>query len=172
MTAVQYLPIASVGFVHSFVTYAPTRTVTDGVLAASTTVTSATAAFTSSDVGAAISGGTIPANSTISSVTNSTTVIISAAASGSASGVTLTITKTNAFAASTFGTALTSAFASSAGTIQTLTDAQVTGNALVVSNDAVVMTVAPTNSVSYYQNNWIQVTPAQLAAQYVQYFTS
>ncbi len=71
---------------------AQTRTVTDGVTNATTTVTSATAAFTQYDVGARISGGTIPANATILSINSSNSVVISAAASGSASGVTITVT--------------------------------------------------------------------------------
>lgn len=70
-----------------------TRSVTDGATtASSTTVTSATAAFTSADVGARISGGSIPAGATISSVTNGTTVVISAAATATATAVTLTVT--------------------------------------------------------------------------------
>ena len=59
--------------------------------ASSTTVTSATAGFTSADVGLTITGGSIPAGATISSVTNATTVVISAAATGTATGVTLTV---------------------------------------------------------------------------------
>jgi hypothetical protein len=172
MTAVNYLPIKSLSFLQSFVQFTPTRTVTDGVLAATTTVTSATAAFTSSDVGAAISGGTIPANATISSVTNGTTVVISAAATGSASGVTLTITRTSALAAGVLNTALTSAYAASAGTIQCFADSQVTGNALVVANDVTVLSVAPTNWVGWNGGQWSQYTPAQLTANFVQYFTS
>jgi Phage tail tube protein len=73
------------------VTTSASRTVSDGVTNATTTVTSATANFTASDVGKNISGGTIPAGTFIASRTNSTTVILSAAATGSASGVTLTI---------------------------------------------------------------------------------
>jgi Phage capsid family len=68
------------------------RFVADGVLNSTTTVTSATAAFTSADVGSSISGIGIPALATIASVTNATTVVISAAATATASGVTLTIT--------------------------------------------------------------------------------
>lgn len=69
------------------------RTVTDGVTtASSTTITSATAAFVTGDVGRVISGGTIPANATISSVTNSTTAVLSAACTSSASGVTFNLT--------------------------------------------------------------------------------
>ncbi len=67
------------------------RTVADGVTNTTTTVTSATAAFTEDDVDQPISGGTIPAGATIVSITSGTSVVISAAASGSAGGVTITI---------------------------------------------------------------------------------
>lgn len=80
--------------VYRFDGLKPSRQVTDAVTNATTTVTSATAAFVSTDVGRSISGGTIPANAVINSVTNATTVVISAAASGSASGVTVTIADT------------------------------------------------------------------------------
>lgn len=69
------------------------RIVTDGVTTSlSTTVTSATAAFTSADVGAAISGSGIPTGATIISVESSTSVTISVPATLTASGVSLTIT--------------------------------------------------------------------------------
>jgi hypothetical protein len=67
------------------------RSVNDGTTIIGTTVTSATAAFVAGDVGKAISGGSIPANATIVSVTNGTTVVISAPATAAASGVTLVI---------------------------------------------------------------------------------
>jgi len=67
------------------------RTVTDGVTNATTTVTSATASFTSTDQWKNISGGSIPSGAFIVSVTNGTTVVISAAATASASGVSVTI---------------------------------------------------------------------------------
>lgn len=67
------------------------RTVSDGVLNTTTTVTSATAVFTSADVGKAISGTGIPVGTTISSITNATTVVLSAAATATASGVALVI---------------------------------------------------------------------------------
>lgn len=68
------------------------RTVTDGVITnLSTTVTSATANFTSSDVGQKLSGTGIPSNTTIASLTNSTTVVLSAAATASNTGVTFNI---------------------------------------------------------------------------------
>jgi hypothetical protein len=75
---------------HRYVT-AIKRTVSDGATTnTSTTVTSATAAFTSADVGAKITGTGIPAAATIASVTNATTVVISAAATATATGVSLT----------------------------------------------------------------------------------
>lgn len=68
------------------------RSITDAVLNGTTTVTSATANFTSADVGATLaSSGNIASGTYISSVTNSTTVVISAAASVSATGVPVTI---------------------------------------------------------------------------------
>lgn len=73
------------------VTTTASRSVSDGVLNATTTVTSATAAFVAGDVGKNISGGSIPSGAFIVSRTNGTTVVISAAATGSASGVSLTI---------------------------------------------------------------------------------
>jgi hypothetical protein len=71
---------------------AATTVVTDGATTnADATVTSATAAFTAADVGAPISGTNIPAGAYIISVTNATTVEISANATATGSGITLTI---------------------------------------------------------------------------------
>lgn len=69
----------------------PTRSVSDGVLNGTTTVTSATAAFATTDVGASIAGVGIPAGATITVRGSATSVTISAAASISATGVGLTI---------------------------------------------------------------------------------
>lgn len=74
----------------------------DGVATGgSTTFTSATANFTGADVGATISqtatkgtlnqGGTFPAGTTIASVTNATTVVLSAAATASGTGINFLI---------------------------------------------------------------------------------
>jgi hypothetical protein len=68
------------------------RFVADAVLNSSTTVTSATAAFTSADVGSFVTGTGIPAGATVASVTNATTIVLSAAATATASGVIITIT--------------------------------------------------------------------------------
>jgi hypothetical protein len=67
------------------------RSVSDAVTNATTTVTSATAAFVANDAGATVSGTNIPAGATIVSVTNSTTIVISAAATGSGAGGSLVI---------------------------------------------------------------------------------
>lgn len=67
------------------------RAVSDGVLNETTTVTSATAAFTSGDERKPISGTGIPAGAYIVSVTSATAVVISAAATATASSVAITI---------------------------------------------------------------------------------
>jgi Phage capsid family len=68
------------------------RFVGDALLNSSTTVTSATPAFTSGDVRSFVTGTGIPAGATIAPVTNATTVVLSAAATATGSGVTITIT--------------------------------------------------------------------------------
>lgn len=68
------------------------RTVADAVLATSTTVTSATAAFVAADVGKVITGIGIPLGTTITVIGSGTSVTISAAATLSASGVTIALT--------------------------------------------------------------------------------
>lgn len=76
-------------------TPAASRTVNDGVTTAtSTTVTSATAAFTACDVGVPISGGSIPGGATIQVINSGTSVTLSAAATTTAATVSLTITPT------------------------------------------------------------------------------
>ena len=67
------------------------RRVTDAATATSTALTSATAAFTSADVGRVVIGAGITAGTTIASVTNPTTVVLSAATTATASGVVVTI---------------------------------------------------------------------------------
>lgn len=81
------------GYVWTPPVAATTRSsLADGTTTAgSTTVTSASAAFVAGDVGKAISGTNIPTNATIVSVTNSTTVVISAAAATAGSTSVLTI---------------------------------------------------------------------------------
>lgn len=68
------------------------RQIADAVFNATTTITSATAAFTSADVGRAVMGNnSIPLGAYIVSVTNSTTAVISAAATSSQSAQPLII---------------------------------------------------------------------------------
>lgn len=68
------------------------RTVADGATtAASTTVTSATGAFTSTDIGTAITGAGIPVGAKIVSITSATSVVISAPATATGTGISLTI---------------------------------------------------------------------------------
>src|SRR5271166_3794624 len=70
--------------------YPVTPTVTDAVLDSTTTVTSAIAGFAASDVGSPVTGTGIPAATTIASVTSATTIVLSAAATATATGVALT----------------------------------------------------------------------------------
>lgn len=101
----QYEP-ADIGFLNgthgTTITASPTanRTLTipdttatyaDGVANSTTTYTSATAAFVASDAGLPISGTNIPAGTTIASRTNSTTIVLSQAATATASGLTFHI---------------------------------------------------------------------------------
>lgn len=78
-------------------TYQSVRSVSDGVLNQTTTVTSATANFTSADVGKPISATGIPFGSTIVTVSNSTTVIISSPATVTSTGVSITIADSVSF---------------------------------------------------------------------------
>ena len=79
----------------SFVNYPGSRSVQDAVTTSgSTTVTSATANFTSSDVGASITGSNIASGATIQSVTNNTTAVMSAAATATGSAQTVTLNGT------------------------------------------------------------------------------
>jgi hypothetical protein len=75
------------------------RTVTNGVTNGTTTITSASAAFVSADIGATVTGSAdLPGGVTIASVTNGTTAVLSAAATGSHTGQTFTITRVGAAA--------------------------------------------------------------------------
>jgi hypothetical protein len=86
--------VASLNMNKALVDYGTrmTRTVTDGVtVSSSTTLTSATAAFTSADVGNPITGTNIPAATTISGYTSATSVTLSKPATASGSPVTFKI---------------------------------------------------------------------------------
>jgi len=71
-------------------------TFTDGVTNTDTSLTSATAAFVSTDVGLGITELVFPQGATIASVTNGTTVVLSAATTATATGVTITIARVHA----------------------------------------------------------------------------
>lgn len=69
------------------------RSVANGVTNSTTTITSSTIAFKSDDVGKLITGTNIPAGAYIASVTNATTAVLSASATGSGSSITFTLMK-------------------------------------------------------------------------------
>ena len=101
--------------VLAFGAVADWKFVSDGVTTnTSTTVTSATASFTSNDVGKHIAGSGIPTGATISSVTNSTTVVISSAATATASSVLISWGTDNT---SAFNAAVDAAVAADGGVI-------------------------------------------------------
>jgi hypothetical protein len=76
----------------------PSRAVVDGAITSgSTTLTSATAKFTWGDVGATVTGTGIPAFTSISSVTNLTTVVLSANATATSTGVSVSIADLSAY---------------------------------------------------------------------------
>lgn len=75
--------------------------VADGVTNGTTTITSATAAFTAADVGAPISGTDIPAGAYIAAYTNPTTVVLSVAATGSGAARAWVISREKVFHSST-----------------------------------------------------------------------
>ncbi len=70
------------------------RSFADGVISTSTALTSATAAFVSTDVGSLVSGTGIFPGTTIATVTNGTTVVLSHATTATASSVRITLSYT------------------------------------------------------------------------------
>lgn len=101
------------------VSFTASRSVTDGVTTSgSTTVTSATAAFTSADVGKTIGNTNLPSGSIIQSVTNGTTVVMSQAATATSSAQTFVIGPTSWHVANT----LNSTSGGAQPTSNTLTD--------------------------------------------------
>lgn len=117
------------------------RTVNDGVTTnASTTVTSATAAFTSSDISRTISGAGIPSGATITAVGSATSITISAAATASATGVTLTLGPLSTLTAAEWETALSKFTVSEFGMGQVA----IPGVSTAAAHDAVVAHSAAT----------------------------
>lgn len=174
MAAIQVLPNAAFLQAQSFVRYA-TRVVTDGVTSSNTALTSATAAFTPNDVGASVSGAGIANGTTISSVTNGTTVVLSQATTATASGVTVTITQTAALAAPLLATALNSQFGATAGNVQVFVDTTTgqTSNAVVDDQNNYVFSVPRGAWVGFNNGVWSwYVNSASLTAAFTQYSTS
>lgn len=79
---------------HIMSTFGGSRVITDGVTATDTSLVSLTAHFTSLDVGRNVSGAGIFAGSTIVSVTNDRTVVLSHVTTATATGVTILIAPT------------------------------------------------------------------------------
>lgn len=79
------------GWTRSGMTSSGGRTITDGVLNATTTITSAAAAFTSLDLGSAVTGIGIPPLTSIITITSSTSVVLNQATNTTSSGVTINI---------------------------------------------------------------------------------
>ena len=101
MTATYHFSIVQGGTFNRTITWKtrdtvidPERAVTDAVTNGTTTVTSATANFVAGDVQREVSGTNIPAGAYIVSRTNGTTIVISAAATASGTGGTLTVLST------------------------------------------------------------------------------
>jgi hypothetical protein len=171
--AVEYLPTATIQRFY-FTTYVGTRVVTDGVTTnTSTTLTSATAAFSSFDVGAAITGTGIPGGATIASVTNATTVVLSAAATATGSGVSVTIARTTANGLAGFQAALIADWGASGtisaqlpSTFQVLVNSNAPTVALVLVNANLILSVPRDSVVGFNQGSWQVLTAAALAASY------
>jgi hypothetical protein len=79
------------GTAYAGTTRGSSRTVVDAVTNGTTTVTSATAAFSANDVNLPVLGTNMPPGDTIQSVTNATTAVLSLAATGSTTGGALTV---------------------------------------------------------------------------------
>lgn len=123
------------------------RTVFDGATNTNTTVTSATAAFVAQDVGAWVIGPNIPSGTTIASVTNATTIVLSAAATGTATARMLSIGPAEGRIVSDAVTA-TSTTVTSATAAFTKADIgkQITGTN--IANNATITAVASATSVT------------------------
>jgi hypothetical protein len=138
------------------------RSVTDAVTATSTSLTSATAAFSASDVGAAVTGAGIQASTTIASVTNATTVVLSQATTASASGVTVTITRTNNLGIAAFQTAINTDFASVFSPVPTLVVPGAANTPVLIVNSTLALSIPPGAWLGYNAGNWQVLTTAQL----------
>jgi hypothetical protein len=159
-------------YLQGFLRYG-VRTVSDGVLNSTTSISSATALFTAADVGATVVGTGIPTSDTIASQTG-TAAVLAAAATATASGVALTITQTPALAAALLATQLNAAWGSLVGNVQCWVDTTSgqTTQCVIDANNQAVFSMPLGNYVTVVNSQLQQVTPAQLAASWQQFYTS
>jgi hypothetical protein len=118
------------------------RTITDGaVTSGSTNFTSTSAGFTSADIGHYVSGTGIPAGTTISSISSSTVVVLSAAATSTVTGGTYTIQYKQ-------GTPLYSALAFAVDTANNAYSTAITANNNTGALQTACLGTTPPSSVS------------------------
>ena len=136
------------------------RSINDGVTVVGTTVTSASANFTASDVGRSITGSNIPVGATIQSRTNATTITLSAAATAAGTAQVLAIgsdeSVTSArvvndavFATSTTITSATAGFAASDVGLKVASTAGIPANSYITTvNSATSVTINAATTVN------------------------
>jgi prepilin-type N-terminal cleavage/methylation domain-containing protein len=131
----------------TFVSYPGSRSVMDAVITGgSATLTSATANFTSSDVGESVAGTNIASGTTIAGVTNSTTATLSANATATASSQTIT-----------FGA--TTVIYNISGNAITRTENAVVTNIAYSTNSTLVQTSDVTLTNTEYTNTTVTFLP-------------
>lgn len=145
---------------YFFTVHPGLRTVTDATTATTTALISVSAAFSASDVGAAVSGTGITPGTTIASVTDSSHAVMSAVGTIANTNVTVTITRTNTLGLSSFQTAVNADFASVFSPVPTLvTQPAAPSVALLIVSPTQVLSISPGQYVGYNYGNW-QVLPA------------
>ena len=130
----------------------------DGVTATSTTLTSATAVFTSADVGRVVTGSGIPSGTTITAVASATSVTLSAATTATATGVSIRI----------LGRTPTYRIEPDFGSVE-LNDLFIDGTVLTIATEAArfALSTATAAGTIYRQTSdqtyWKVLTPASIA---------
>jgi ribose 5-phosphate isomerase RpiB len=161
--ATEFLPTAGISRFYFTQYNNPRSNAADGhTTNTSTTITSATASFNATyDVGATITGTGIPNGTTISSVTNSTTAVISQAATATNTNTVFTITQTNTNALAQFQANLISDWGASGtvaqllpSTFQVLVNSNAPSTALVIDQNSQVHSVAQTQWLGFNQGAW------------------
>jgi hypothetical protein len=133
-----------------------TRTVTDAVTATSTALTSATAAFTTADIGSAVTGTNIAANSFITAVGSATAATLNNPTSGTGTGLTVTIGGPRNVTTGTAGSTASTTLASTALFVAADAGRAITGTGIApnttiasfTNSSAVVLSQAPTATIS------------------------